>query len=75
MGRWAGRGANKIMKRCPFCGSRRPKENVEGPKRLNLVGYIGFTICTCGLGIVTLPLFRNRYLEAYCEDCGRTFTP
>lgn len=71
----ANRGVQKIMDRCPECGSRKPKELVEGPKRFHLVVYLIFGLCTCGFGLLFFPLFSKRYLQAWCPECETTFDP
>ena len=71
----ARRSFNKVIQRCPHCGSRKPKELVEGPKRLNVVAYLLFGFLTCGLGLLAFPVFNKRSLEAYCEECEGTFHP
>lgn len=72
---WAQRGVQKVVQDCPRCGSRRPKELVEGPKRLNAFAYLLFAFCTCGFGLLAFPIFNKRHLEAYCQKCGHTFNP
>lgn len=71
--RAAARTANKVMERCPNCGDKRPKELVEGAKRVNWVAFGILFCCTLGLGLVLVPLWYKGHLEAYCEECEQTF--
>lgn len=69
------RGTSKIMQRCPDCGSRKPKELVEGGKELDVAKYLVVTIFTCGFGLILFPLCMKRSLMAYCHECDYTFHP
>jgi len=71
----ARRGFSKVVKTCPYCRARGPKELVEGPKRFQTVPYLIFSLITCGLGFLLFPLFNKSYLEAYCDECRSTFAP
>lgn len=64
----------KVMKRCPHCGSRRPKELVEGPRRFRFGLYLTVGIITCGLGLLLPFLFFEEALEAYCDECEESFS-
>ena len=75
MSKSARRGFNKVIKTCPQCRARGPKELVEGPKRFNIVPYLLFSLCTCFVGLLFFPLFNKSHLEAYCDECGTSFEP
>jgi hypothetical protein len=69
----AARQFNKVMVDCPHCGSRKPKELVEGPFRFNTGLYFCISLFTCGLGLVLFPFLFQRNLEAYCSRCDDSF--
>jgi len=69
---YASRQFSKVMQRCPYCGSRRPKELVE-TKQFNVLPYVLFGLLTCGIGLLLPFLFFRKNLEAYCENCDVSF--
>ena len=71
----ATRGFQKVMDPCPYCGSRRPKELVEGPKRFRGCLYLAVSLLTCGLGLLFFPFFYTQHVEAWCSECEKTFHP
>ena len=69
------RGTNKVMQRCPDCGSRKPKELVEGEKQFDAITWLIVSVVTCGFGLILFPMFMKRSLVAYCHECDYTFRP
>jgi hypothetical protein len=58
---------------CDRCGDRKPKEVIDGGKKLNVVAYLLFSVLTCGLGLFAFPVFMRRVYDAECGRCGHTF--
>lgn len=73
MPRSAVRTFDKVTDRCPNCGSRRPKQLVEGPQRLNGCSYLLAIGLTCGLALPFFFLFVSRGLQAWCDECDTAF--
>ncbi len=65
----------KVVQKCPKCGKPGPKDLVQGPKRMNWVGYIIVGLLTGGVGLFFFPAFNKSHLEAHCDSCGHTFKP
>lgn len=73
MGKGALRTVRKVMDRCPHCGGRSPKELVEGEKRVRWVALAVWTLCTLGVALFLPFLWYRSGVEAYCEECDRSF--
>lgn len=76
MGRAALRTATKVTDKCPECGSRAPKELVEGRRRVNVPLLVAIVILSpfgCFLPLFFIPLCFYSTLEAYCEKCQESF--
>ena len=68
----ARRGFSKVIKRCPYCGKKGPKELVEGPKRVRWTAFI-VSFLLCCVPVLFFPLWYNSSLEVYCDECGKSF--
>ena len=66
---------NKVADVCPKCGSRKPKDLVEGPAKFHGCMYLFVCLMTLGLAIPFIILFRDRPLMAYCHKCDSYFPP
>lgn len=76
--RTAIRGFQKVLEKCPACGSKKPKELVEGKSQPisipALIVVLVIALFTCGLGLLLLPLIKPpREVVAYCADCDHSF--
>ena len=63
------------MQTGPECGSRKPKELVEGPEEFDWVPWLIVSLATCGFGLVFFYKFQKRQVYAYCDRCGLEFAP
>jgi hypothetical protein len=66
------RGTSKIVKTCPYCGNLGPKEFIEGEKKVNWVVFTVLFLLTAGVGLIAVPLWYRRNLEAFCDKCSKT---
>lgn len=75
MPRSAAASFNKVVKTCPHCKNKNPKELIQGPKRTDWIWFWGLAIFTVGIGLIAVPLWYKPFLEAYCPECKETFPP
>lgn len=67
------RTTNKIVKVCPYCGAKGPKELVQGEPKVNWLAFWMLLLCTCAIGLLAVSAWYKSRVEAYCEHCQQPF--
>lgn len=72
--RSANRQTRKLVKRCPRCGSMRPKEYVEVElPGLPAILHVLLGLLTFGLWFLVFLAPRPTQLKLYCSRCDKVF--
>lgn len=62
------RPVGKVRSPCPKCGWP-VRERFQDGKKLNVSTWLLFSLLTCGLGLLTFPLFTRPKYALDCVHC------
>lgn len=54
---------------CPDCGCP-VRQRIDNGKAYNIGAWLLFTLLTCGLGLIALPVFTRPKYSLHCSQCG-----